>query len=82
MGHEVRSVYPVGSYCLVTYNGQCSVGHILRQQCPQSLIAAGLIKSTNDVEAALRAGAIAVDTSNERLWNLNFPVKANCEANT
>lgn len=44
----------------------------LREHFQQPIIAAGLIKSIQDVRLVLRAGAIAVDTSAEKLWNMEF----------
>ncbi|HEX3033155.1 MAG TPA: glycerol-3-phosphate responsive antiterminator [Bacillota bacterium] len=41
----------------------------IRTSFQQPIIAAGLIKRQKDVELALKAGAIGVDTSNQKLWN-------------
>lgn len=46
------------------------VAGILRKRLHQPLIAAGLIRSEEEVRAVLRAGAVAVDTSARELWNL------------
>ncbi len=50
------------------------VASFLRQHFRQPLIAAGLIRKPEEVAAALRAGAVAVDTSAEELWDLTFPL--------
>lgn len=42
----------------------------LREHFHQPVIAAGLIKSIPDVRFVLRAGAVAVDTSSAKLWNV------------
>lgn len=45
----------------------------LRKHFQQPVIAAGLIKGEQDLRLVLKAGAIAVDTSAEKLWNVeNF----------
>lgn len=43
----------------------------LRQNFKQPIIAAGLIKTPTEVRRVIRAGAVAVDTSAEELWNLD-----------
>ncbi len=48
------------------------VADVLRRHFAQPLIAAGLIRTVRDVKAALRAGSIAVDTSAEHLWDVDF----------
>lgn len=47
----------------------------LREHFQQPLIAAGLVKTVEDVRKILQAGAVAVDTSAENLWNLNISEK-------
>lgn len=42
---------------------------IVREETKLSVISGGLISEKEDVEAAINAGAIAVTTSNARLWN-------------
>lgn len=46
------------------------VADVLRRHFAQPFIAAGLIRTVRDVRAAFRAGAVAVDTSAEHLWNI------------
>ncbi|HWP98104.1 MAG TPA: glycerol-3-phosphate responsive antiterminator [Syntrophomonadaceae bacterium] len=45
----------------------------LRDHFQQPVIAAGLIKSIQDVKLVFKAGAVAVDTSAEKLWNIENP---------
>ncbi len=47
----------------------------LREHFQQPLIAAGLVKTAEDVWRILQAGAVAVDTSAENLWNLDISEK-------
>ncbi|NPV29759.1 MAG: glycerol-3-phosphate responsive antiterminator [Firmicutes bacterium] len=42
----------------------------LREHFQQPIIAAGLIKGIQDLRLVLKAGAVAVDTSAEKLWNV------------
>jgi len=44
----------------------------LRRHFNQPVIAAGLIKTPQEVEQVLDAGAVAVDTSTEALWDLEI----------
>lgn len=48
----------------------------IRNSFQQPVIAAGLIKKQKAVESVLKAGAVGVDTSNQKLWNytVNNPV--------
>lgn len=43
--------------------------NLIRRQFPQPIIAAGLIRTTQDVRQVLKAGAIGADTSNRQLWS-------------
>ncbi|APC08148.1 glycerol-3-phosphate responsive antiterminator [Neomoorella thermoacetica] len=43
----------------------------LREHFREPIIAAGLIKDIHDVKLVLNAGAIAIDTSEEKLWNVD-----------
>lgn len=45
---------------------------ILRQSFKQPVIAAGLIKTVQEVRQVMKAGAVAVDTSMEELWDMNI----------
>ena len=45
------------------------VGDEVRKHFSQPMIAAGLIKSVQDVKQVLKAGAVGADTSNPGLWN-------------
>lgn len=45
------------------------VYEVIRNSFQQPIIAAGLIKRHKDVEQVLKAGAVGVDTSNQKLWN-------------
>lgn len=44
----------------------------LRKHFQQPIIAAGLVKTAQDVKKILQVGAVAVDTSNPNLWNISF----------
>lgn len=43
---------------------------VLRQQFDQPVIAGGLIRTREEVEEVMKAGAVAVDTSAEHLWGI------------
>lgn len=44
----------------------------VRKHFQQPIIAAGLIKSSQDVKQILKAGAVGADTSNPSLWNFSI----------
>ena len=43
----------------------------LKARITQPLIAGGMLETQDDVEAAVKAGAVRISTSNEELWNQN-----------
>nr|WP_092074409.1 glycerol-3-phosphate responsive antiterminator [Dendrosporobacter quercicolus]NSL49896.1 glycerol-3-phosphate responsive antiterminator [Dendrosporobacter quercicolus DSM 1736]SDM93861.1 glycerol uptake operon antiterminator [Dendrosporobacter quercicolus] len=54
------------------------VYELIRRHFPQPVIAAGLVRSTQDVRQILKAGAVGADTSNQQLWN--YTVQAGCSS--
>lgn len=50
---------------------------VLRQTFKQPVIAAGLIKTPQEVRQVMRAGAVAVDTSTETLWDFGAVKNSN-----
>ncbi len=44
----------------------------LKERIRQPLIAGGMLETRDDIEAALKAGAVRISTSNENLWDMSL----------
>ncbi|MFC4023826.1 glycerol-3-phosphate responsive antiterminator [Oceanobacillus longus] len=70
LDHNLKLIEKIKPDCIEVLPGLMpTIIEQIGQQTTIPIIAGGLIKSEEEVEAAIQAGAVAVSTSNKNLWS-------------